>query len=40
MGTHLFPHPEPSSSLTPLPSPLCCPRALDLGALSHALNLY
>ena len=36
----MFPHPEPSSHLTPQTIALCCPRALVLGALPHALNLH
>lgn len=39
-GTYVFPHPEPSSHLTPQTIVLCCSRALALGALHHALNLH
>ena len=39
-STHVFLHPEPSSHLTPQTIALCCPRALVLGALHHALNLH
>ena len=39
-STHVFPHPEPSSHLTPQTVVLCCSRALVLGALHHALNLH
>ena len=39
-STHVFPHPEPSSHLTPQTVVLCCSRALALGALLHALNLH
>ena len=39
-STHVFLHPEPSSHLTPQTIALCCPRALVLGALPHALNLH
>ena len=39
-GCMCLPHPEPLSHLPPHPIPLDCPRALSLGALLHALNLY
>ena len=39
-STNVFPHPEPSSRLTPQTIALCCPRALVLGALPHALKLH
>ena len=39
-STHVFPHPEPSSHLTPQTIVLCCSRALALGALHHAMNLH
>ena len=39
-STHVFPHPEPSSHLTPQTVVLCCSRALAFGALHHAMNLH
>ena len=39
-STHVFPHPESSSHLTPQTIVLCCSRALALGALHHAMNLH
>ena len=39
-GAHVSPHPETPSHIPPHPIPLCCPRALALSALLHALNLH
>ena len=40
VSTHVCPHPEPPSHLSPHLLPLGCPRAPVLGALLHALNLH